>query len=100
MSHAYETRLLIGGEHVPGTGPELEVENPYDESVIARLGAAALDQIDAAVAAAREATRAWAGPPAVERGEMLHEVAIRIRARTDEVARVMTLEGGKPLIEN
>jgi betaine-aldehyde dehydrogenase len=27
-------------------------------------------------------------------------VAVRLRARTDEVARVMTLEGGKPLIEN
>jgi acyl-CoA reductase-like NAD-dependent aldehyde dehydrogenase len=30
----------------------------------------------------------------------LHEVATRLRARTDELARVMTLEGGKPLIEN
>src|SRR3954470_9895620 len=100
MSHAYETRLLIRGEQVPGSGPELEVENPYDESVLGRLGAATLDQVDAAVAAAREATRAWAGTPAVERGEMLHEVATRIRARTDKLARLMTLEGGKPLIEN
>ena len=31
---------------------------------------------------------------------MLHEVAARLRARTDELARVMTLEGGKPLLEN
>src|SRR3954465_4548682 len=100
MSRAYETRLLIRGEQVPGSGPELEVENPYDESVLARLGAATLDQVDAAVAAAGEATRAWAGTPAVERGEMLHEVATRIRARTEELARLMTLEGGKPLIEN
>ena len=38
--------------------------------------------------------------PAIERGELLHEVATRLRARTDEIARVMTLEGGKPLIEN
>jgi acyl-CoA reductase-like NAD-dependent aldehyde dehydrogenase len=38
--------------------------------------------------------------PAVERAELLHEVAARMRARTDEIARVMTLEGGKPLIEN
>ena len=36
----------------------------------------------------------------MERGELLHEVAARLRARTDELARVMTLEGGKPLIEN
>jgi betaine-aldehyde dehydrogenase len=31
---------------------------------------------------------------------MLHEVAARMRARTDELAELMTLEGGKPLIEN
>jgi acyl-CoA reductase-like NAD-dependent aldehyde dehydrogenase len=100
MPENHETRLLIGGEPVAGTGPELQVENPFDESVIARFGAPALDQIDAAIAAARDATHVWAGTPAVERGEMLHEVATRIRARTDELARLMTLEGGKPLIEN
>ena len=52
------------------------------------------------MAAAREAVRGWAAMPAVERGELLHEVAARLRARTDELARAMTLEGGKPLIEN
>ena len=31
---------------------------------------------------------------------MLHEVATRLRARTDELAAAMTAEGGKPLIEN
>ena len=31
---------------------------------------------------------------------MLHEVATRMRARTDEPAELMTREGGKPLIEN
>ena len=31
---------------------------------------------------------------------MLHEVATRLRAAKDELARVMTLEGGKPLVEN
>ena len=58
------------------------------------------EQLDAAIAAAREAARGWAATPAVERAELLHEVAARMRALTDELARVMTLEGGKPLIEN
>ena len=31
---------------------------------------------------------------------MLHEVAARLRSASDELARVMTLEGGKPLVEN
>jgi betaine-aldehyde dehydrogenase len=96
----YDTRLLIRGESVPGEGAEFDVENPYDESVLARVAAPSPEQIDAAVAAARDATRAWASTPAVERGEMLHEVAARLRARTDELGRLMTLEGGKPLVEN
>ena len=95
-----ETRLLIGGEQVDGTGEPLEVENPASEETVASVGLPSPDQIDAAVAAAREAAGAWAATPAVERGEMLHEVAARLRARTDELARAMTLEGGKPLIEN
>jgi acyl-CoA reductase-like NAD-dependent aldehyde dehydrogenase len=64
------------------------------------VGTPSAEQLDAAVAAAREAFRGWAATPAVERGEMLHEVARRLRDRTDELARVMTLEGGKPVIEN
>ena len=31
---------------------------------------------------------------------MLHEVATRLRAQAEELAHTMTLEGGKPLVEN
>ena len=95
-----ETRLLIGGEQAEGTGAPLDVENPATEETLAGLRAAAPEQVDAAIAAASEAAPAWGSTPAVERAELLHEVANRLRARTDEIARVMTLEGGKPLLEN
>ena len=95
-----ETRLLIGGEQVPGEGAVIAVENPATEEKVAEVGAASAEQVDAALAAAREASREWSQIPAAERAEMLHEVAVRLRARTGELARVMTLEGGKPLIEN
>src|SRR5918996_168795 len=95
-----ETRLLIRGEQVEGDGAPLAVENPATEETIAELGGPSSEQLDAAVSAAREASRGWAATPAVERAELLHEVATRIRAMTDKLARVMTIEGGKPLIEN
>ena len=95
-----ETRLLINGEQSPGDGLLLEVENPYTEEVIVSVGSASPEQTDAAVAAAREAAREWGRTPAVDRGELLHEAATRLRARADELAEVMTLEGGKPLVEN
>src|SRR5918998_6839533 len=95
-----ETRLLIGGEQVEGDGPPLEVENPATEEALAVVATPSPEQLDAAVRTAREAAPGWAAIPAIERGEMLHEVAARLRARTDELGRLMTLEGGKPLIEN
>ncbi|MGZ5309390.1 MAG: aldehyde dehydrogenase family protein, partial [Solirubrobacterales bacterium] len=95
-----ETRLLIGGEQAEGTGTPLEVENPYQGSALATVGTASAEQLDAAIAAAREASVAWARTPAGERGEMLHEIAAKLRARTDELAETMTREGGKPLVEN
>ncbi|MGZ5338600.1 MAG: aldehyde dehydrogenase family protein [Thermoleophilaceae bacterium] len=95
-----ETRLLIRGEQVPGDGSELAVENPATEETLTTLCGASPEQVDAAVAGAREAARGWADTPAVERAEMLHEVANRMRAITDDLARALTSEGGKPLIEN
>jgi acyl-CoA reductase-like NAD-dependent aldehyde dehydrogenase len=95
-----ETRLLIGGEQIAGDGEPLAVENPATEETVAELGTPSAEQIDAAIGAADEAASGWARMPAIERAELLHEVANRMRARADEIARVMTLEGGKPIIEN
>jgi betaine-aldehyde dehydrogenase len=95
-----ETRLLINGEQVAGDGAKLEVENPFTESTIGTVGEPSDEQLDAAIAAAREASGEWMRMPAPDRGELLHEVATRLRARTDELAEVMTMEGGKPRVEN
>jgi betaine-aldehyde dehydrogenase len=95
-----ETRLLIGGEQVAGDCGALPVENPYTEAELATVGLPSREQVDAAIRAAREAARGWAATPAVERAELLHEVANRLRARTEELAELMTKEGGKPLVEN
>jgi acyl-CoA reductase-like NAD-dependent aldehyde dehydrogenase len=95
-----ETRLLIGGEQVAGQGDPLPVENPATEEELATVGTPSQPQLDAAITAAREAWPAWARLPAAERAEALHEVATRMEARTDELAEVMTREGGKPLVEN
>ena len=95
-----ETRLLIRGEQVTGGGERLDVENPYTQESIASVQLPSDEQVDAAISAASEAARDWGRLPALERAELLHEVATRLRDRTDELARLMTLEGGKPLVEN
>ena len=92
--------MLIGGELIAGEGPPLEVENPFTEDTIASVGTPSEELRGAALAGAGEAAREWGQAPAVDRGELLREVATRLRARTDELAEVMTMEGGKPLVEN
>jgi betaine-aldehyde dehydrogenase len=95
-----ETRLLIAGEQVAGEGPGLDVENPYTQATLATVALPSAEQVDAAIAAARAAARGWADTGAVERCELLHEVATRLRAEADTLADLMTREGGKPLVEN
>ncbi len=94
------TDLLINGELVTGDGAKIEVENPFSEEIIARVGAPSPEQLDAAIAAAAGAQRGWERTPALERCELLHEVATRLRDRAEALAELMTLEGGKPLLEN
>jgi acyl-CoA reductase-like NAD-dependent aldehyde dehydrogenase len=97
---AFETRLLIGGEQVPGDGEAFTVENPFTEQPLATVGTPSAEQLDAALDGAREAWRTWRREPAAERADRLHEIATRLRARTDELAEAMTAEVGKPLVES
>ena len=92
--------MLIGGEQVAGDGAPLAVENPYTESTVTTVALPSDEQVDAAIGAARAAARGWEQMPAGERGELLTAVATRLRDRTDELAELMTLEGGKPRNEN
>ena len=93
-------KLLIGGELVEGDGPVLDIEEPALGEVFATLALPSEAQVDAAIGAARAAAGGWASTPAAERAELLHEVAARIRAKSDAVAEMMTREGGKPRVEN
>ena len=95
-----ETRLLIAGEQVAGEGAPLAVENPYPEATVATVALPSDEQVDAAIGAARAAAREWELLPAGERDELLAGVAAGLKERTDELAELMTLEGGKPLVEN
>lgn len=94
------TQLLLDGASVNGSGPPLPVENPATEATVATTAMADEAQVGAACAAARRATTAWQAVTALERAEHLHAMARDLRARSEELAALMTAEGGKPLLEN
>lgn len=92
--------MLIDGNHVEGTGAPVEVINPATEETLAAVASAASGQLDEAVASARAAYKEWKRTPAADRGELLHALSAWITEHNDELATILTREGGKPLVEN
>jgi acyl-CoA reductase-like NAD-dependent aldehyde dehydrogenase len=89
-------RLFIGG-HWVGGGEPLEVRNKYTGEVLATLPTARREDVDTAVSAASMAAEAMAELPAYRRAEILARVAAALRARRNEVARLIAAEAGKAL---
>ena len=80
-------------------GAPLAVIYPATGETIATLHSATPNIVELAVEAAREAQPAWARLKPVERGRILRRAADLLRARNDELARLETLDTGKPLQE-
>ncbi len=94
-------RMWINGAYTSGkSGKVIAVHNPASEEIIATVPAANAEDVDQAVTAAQAAFPAWKRTPAGVKADLLHGVAQRLIERTSEFARLLTLEGGKPLIEN
>ncbi len=94
-------KLLIGGAWVDSTsGEAIEVTDPATEEVLGAVPAGTPEDVERAVAAARNAFPAWRELTAVERANVLHQAAARMRDHFDELVRLLTLEEGKPVPEN
>jgi betaine-aldehyde dehydrogenase len=81
-------------------GRTMPVENPATEEIVATVPRAQAEDVATAVERARHAQRTWRRMPGLDKAKLLHEVASRIRAMHRELAETMTVEGGKPMIEN
>jgi lactaldehyde dehydrogenase/glycolaldehyde dehydrogenase len=93
-----EPAMYIGGSW-EGAEERRPVINPADESTIAEVPEADAGQVARALEAAREAQRAWARKTGPERGAVLRAVAEGIRARSEELARLVVAEQGKTITE-
>jgi len=87
--------MTIDGQAVPSNGT-FAVLNPATEQILADAPTCSLSQLDSAVAAAERAFPRWRRDETVRR-YALRDCARVIRARTFELARLLTQEQGKPL---
>jgi malonate-semialdehyde dehydrogenase (acetylating)/methylmalonate-semialdehyde dehydrogenase len=90
----------IGGEWVASTSGELlDVHNPATDEVIARVPLSTADEVDRAVAAAKEAFQEWRETPAVVRSRYMFRLKELMEEHFEELARTVTTEHGKILDE-
>ncbi|MCE5971890.1 betaine-aldehyde dehydrogenase [Sinirhodobacter sp. WL0062] len=91
---------FVNGEWLEDTAGEvIEVIYPGTLEVIARLHAATPAVVDVAISGAVAAQRKWAAMKPVERARILRRAADIIRERGEELARLETLDTGKPIQE-
>ncbi|HYM65819.1 MAG TPA: aldehyde dehydrogenase family protein, partial [Patescibacteria group bacterium] len=91
--------MFIGGGWTAGKGSELqEVVNPASGEVIAHVPKGTAEDVDAAVKAARKAyDEVWSESTPRDRSERMLRLADVIEANGDELARIESLNVGKPL---
>jgi acyl-CoA reductase-like NAD-dependent aldehyde dehydrogenase len=96
-----DVQLFVDGSYTPGSGRDRHpVTSPVTGEVIGSVPVPTAADLDAAVAAARAAQRSWARTNVWERARICHAIGDALAARVEELARLQTLEQGKPLAES
>jgi aldehyde dehydrogenase (NAD+) len=92
-------QLFIANEWTPArNGQTFEAINPSTEEILTQVARGGSEDIDDAIAAAREAFEGpWRRVKPEERGRLLYRVARELEARINEFAELETLDTGKPL---
>lgn len=93
-------RNYIGGAYINAAdGRTFETINPANGDVLAIVEIAGASEVELAVEAARKGQPVWAAMTGAERGRIMKRVAEILRVRNDELARLETLDTGKPIQE-
>lgn len=97
---SFQTKALINGAWLPANdGTTFDVTNPLDDSVIAQVANCGREETEQAIAAASAALDAWAKLPAKQKAILMRKWFDLVTANTEDLARLLTVEQGKPLAE-
>ena len=93
-----EIPMYIDGQAVPSQSQEWrDVVNPATQEVVARVPFCTAEEVDRAVASAKEAFKSWRKVPLARRQRIMLKLQALIREHTDEIAVLITEEHGKTL---
>src|SRR5229473_6583557 len=94
-------RMYIDGKWTAAeNGRTLGVINPATEEVLAEIAFGGRAETRRALEAAQKAMPGWMKLTAWDRAKVLKKTADLMRERLDSIARTLTLEQGKPLVES
>jgi glyceraldehyde-3-phosphate dehydrogenase (NADP+) len=96
MSQEY--KIFIGGEWI-ATGQTQEIRNPFNNEVVGRVHQAGPPEAECAVQSAIRAFASYRKLPAYRRAEILQKITDGIRSRKEDLARMITIEAGKPITD-
>ena len=101
MSLSYpDVNLFINGQWRPGNSKKWSnVINPATEDIAGKFAVAETSDLDEALEAADTAFKSWKKVAPFARYKIMRAAAELLRQRADYVARIMTIEQGKPLAE-
>jgi len=91
-----EFSMTIGGQQVP-IKETFDVINPATGELVAQCPNASAEDLDTAVAAAKEAFPAWSSLPDSERKAICASLAGKLEEEAENIAQTLTKEQGKPL---
>ena len=91
-------RMYLGGEWVD-RDQKIDVMNPYDDTVIDTVPRAGIEDVDAALASAERGAAVMARLSGYERSQILRRAADLMTERAEDLARTITLEEGKIIVE-
>ncbi|ATP45654.1 succinate-semialdehyde dehydrogenase / glutarate-semialdehyde dehydrogenase [Pseudomonas sp. URIL14HWK12:I8] len=93
--------MLIDGQWVPAdNGQSIEVRNPATGELVAHVPNGGMRETQRAVAAAERAMKGWRKTLPKERSRILRKLFDLMLENIDDLAKIMTAEQGKPLVES
>lgn len=100
MTNYPKLGLYIDGEWLSGDGRDAQaVLNPATGETLAGLPIASTADLDRALAAAQLGFETWRVTPADQRFAIMMKAAALVRERAEHIARIVTMEEGKPFAE-
>ena len=96
----FKENCLIGGKWIESnSGEKIDVDNPANGEIIGKVPKCSTSETSKAIDEAQKAFPAWRDKTAKERSIILQKWARLIEDNVDDLAKIMTVEQGKPLAE-